>query len=260
MRYPGQSGLLFFLFLLLHFAPNNLHADHSDPDTLYIGIPDLEGQLGDTIALDFRVRNFVEVISLQFDFRFDTAAMSFVDLDFGDLEVIGFSSFGFDLLEKGSLRFGWADFSDNSYTLEDNSRLFTLKMELRQPIASLQGLISLSDEIISIEYANSSLELGAVQLVIDQLSDVTSPRSALQSMRVAPNPCQGQTQLVLTLREGTPVSMMVFNELGQLLFTKQSHFGAGEHVVPLQFPHVGRYWCRIQTPKGSRVQGIVVQE
>lgn len=260
MRYPGQSGLLFLLFLWLCFVPNSLHADNSDPDTLYIGIPDLEGQLGDTISLDFQVRNFVEIISLQFDFRFDTAAMSFVDLDFGDLEVIGFSSFGFDLLEKGSLRFAWADFSDNSYTMEDNSRLFTLKMKLRQPITSLQGLISLSDEIISIEYGNSSLELGTVQLVIDQLSDVNAPLSALQSMKAVPNPCQKQTQLMFTLRDGTPVSMKVFNDLGQLLFTKHSHLGAGEHVVPLQFPHAGRYWCRIQTPNASRVQGIIVQE
>jgi len=260
MRYPGQSGLLFFLLLVLFFVPNNLHADNSDPDTLYIGIPDLEGQLGDTISLDFQVRNFVEVVSLQFDFRFDTAAMSFVDLDFGDLEVLGFSSFGFDLLEKGSLRFAWADFSDNSYTMEDNSSLFTLKMELRQPVASLQGLISLSDEIISIEYVNSSLELGTVKLVIDQLSDVIAPPSALQSMRAAPNPCLGQTQLVFTLRDGTPVSMMVLNDLGQLLFTKQSYFAAGEHVVPLQFPHAGGYWCRIQTPNSSQVQRIVAQE
>lgn len=259
MKFLHQVVLSCTFVIISTFLPNLLHADNSNLDTLYITIPDLEGQIGDTITLDFQVRNFKEVVGLQFDFRFDTSMMSFVELKFGDLEAIGWGSFGFQGVEEGSVRFSWADFTNNSFTMEDHSYLFSIKMKAEQPINSLEGMLSISEEVITAEYISSSLELGQVKLIIDELSATSEAQALLDQMQVIPNPTTKDTQLKFSLVSSSPVTISVYNDLGQQLSVQRLHLGAGQHSLPLQFANPGRYWCRIQSPAGTKSQAIIVQ-
>lgn len=259
MKFLHQVVLPCAFVIFYTFFPNQLLASNTNLDTLYVTIPDLEGGIGDTITLDFQVRNFKEVVGLQFDFRFDTSMMSFVGLDLGDLEAIGWGSFGFQDIEQGSVRFSWADFTNNSFTMEDHSYLFSIKMKVEQPIYTLDGMVSISEEIITAEYISSSLELGHVKLLVDELSTSSEVLALLDDLIVAPNPTIGDAWLRFSLIQGSPVTVSVYNDLGQRLSTQHMHLGAGQHTLPLNFDHSGRYWCRIQVPEGSRTRAILVR-
>ncbi|MBX2878142.1 MAG: T9SS type A sorting domain-containing protein [Saprospiraceae bacterium] len=259
MKFLHQVVLPCAFVIFSTFLPHLLQADNTNLDTLYIAIPDLEGQIGDTITLDFQVRNFKEVVGLQFDFRFDTSMMSFVGLKFGDLEVIGWGSFGFQNVEEGSVRFSWADFNDNSFTMEDHSYLFSITMKTEKPIASLDGMVAISEEVITAEYISSSLELGQVKLVIDELSTTSEAQALLDQMQLFPNPSTGETLLKFSLAASSPVTISVYNDLGQQLSSQRLNLGAGQHTLPLHLTNAGRYWCRIQVPDGSQTRAIVVQ-
>lgn len=259
MKFLHQVVLPCTFVILSVFLPNQLVASSTNLDTLYITIPDLEGEIGDTITLDLQVRNFKEVVGLQFDFRFDTSMMSFVGLDFGDLEVIGWGSFGFQDVEQGSVRFSWADFTNNSFTMEDNSYLFSIKMKVEQPIYTLAGMVSISEEIITAEYISSSLEQGHVKLIVDELSGSSAVLGLHEYITVAPNPTNGEALLRFSLTQSVPVTISVYNDLGQRLSTQQMNLGIGQHTFPLDFAHPGRYWCRIQVPGGSRTKAIIVR-
>ena len=237
---------------------HSLAANNTSLDTLYITIPDLEGQVGDTITLDFQVRNFKEVVGVQFDFRFDTSMMSFVGLNFGDLEVIGWGSFGFQSVEEGSVRFSWADFANNSFTMEDHSYLFSIQMKARQAIGSLEGMVSISEEIITAEYISSSLELGYVKLVVDELSSTNEAPNLLQQMTVFPNPSPGEVLLKFSLTSSAPVTISIYNDLGQILSNQHLTLGAGRYELPFHLTQTGTYWCRVQWPRGSQTQALVV--
>lgn len=247
-----------FLFISAIF-PHFLTANNTNLDTLYITIPDVEGQIGDTITLDFQVRNFKEVVGVQFDFRFDTSMMSFVGLDFGDLEVIGWGSFGFQGVEEGSVRFSWADFANNSFTMADHSHLFSIKVKVEQAIGSLEGMVSISEEVITAEYISSSLELGHVKLMVDELSAVEELLTLIDYITVAPNPSSGAALLRFSLTQSSPVTVSVYNDLGQRLSIQHMSLGAGQHTLPLNFAHSGRYWCQIQVPEGSRTSAVLVK-
>ncbi len=259
MKFLHQVVLPCTFVIISIFLPSQLAASNTNLDTLYVTIPDLEGAIGDTITLDFQVRNFKEVVGLQFDFRFDTSMMSFVGLDLGDLEVIGWGSFGFQNIEQGSVRFSWADFTNNSFTMEDNSYLFSIKMKVQQPIYTLEGMVSISEEVITAEYISSSLEQGHVKLIVDELSTSSELRKLLEYINVAPNPTSGETLLRLSLTQRSPVTLSVYNDLGQRLSTQRMNLAAGQHALPLSFAHAGRYWCRIQLPEGSRTTAILVK-
>lgn len=260
MKYLGRVSLLFLLSACLILIPASLAAYNSNLDTLYISIPDLEGQVGDTITLDLQVRNFTEIVGVQFDFRFDTTALSFVDLNIGDLEVIGFGSFGFGNLEKGSIRFSWADFTDRSHTLSDNSSLFSLKMKVKQTVTSLLGKVALSEEIITAEYISHTLEQGEVRLLVDELSHLGELGPPISSLQTFPNPCQGETNINFRLAASSPASIFIYNGMGQVVAQQQLYLSAGEHRLPLRFPHPGRFWYCLQTPSGSQTQAVMVVE
>lgn len=260
MNYLHQTFLLLLLGIGLHLTPLASKASHSNLDTLYISIPDLAGQIEDTITLNLRVRNFTEIVGVQFDFRFDTAAMSFVDLSLGDLEVIGYGSFGLGHIGEGSLRFSWADFTDRSHSMEDNTSLFALKMRVKQPLNSLQGKVSLSEEVISAEYISDGLEQGEVRLLIDELSGVDNLQMPISVLKVVPNPCRGRCIISFHLSAHSQVAIEVYNDLGQLISSQQLYLRSGEHQLPLQLPHAGRFWYRFQTPAGTQTQVVVVME
>ncbi len=259
MKFLQQVVLPCTFFCIATFFPYFLAANNTNLDTLYITIPDLEGQVGDTITLDFQVRNFKEVVGLQFDFRFDTSMMSFVGLNLGDLEVIGWGSFGFQDVEEGSVRFSWADFTDNSFTMEDHSYLFSMKMKVQQPIYSLEGMVSISEEVITAEYISSSLEQGHVKLIVNELSSSAELLTILDYITVAPNPTRGDVLLMFSLAQNSSVMVSVYNDLGQRLSTQHLNLGTGQHALPLYFAGAGRYWCRIQLPEGSRTRAILVE-
>lgn len=260
MKHLCRVSLLLLIASFLHLFPTTLLAYHSNLDTLYISLPDQEGQTGDTITLNLRVRNFTDIVGVQFDFRFDTAAMSFIDLSIGDLEVIGFGSFGLGGAAEGSIRFSWADFTDQSHTLTDNSILFSLTMKVKQPLSSLQGRVSLSEQFLRAEYISNSLEQGVVSLLIDELSDIDDLRPLISSLHIFPNPCLGAATMNFHLETGAPATILIYNEIGQVISEQRLYLSAGEHQLPLQFPHAGRFWYGIRTPLGSHSAPIMVME
>lgn len=230
-----------------------------DMDTLILSIPDLEAAVGDTFTVAIRVRNFSQVASLQFDFRFDTMAMTFVGFGLGDFDPLGIGSFGFTNVDKGSLRFAWADFSDNAYSLPDNELLFYAEMEAKQEIASLLPYLSLSDEIIDLEYVNSDLEKGAVALQVETLSSIIPIQNAFYLGACQPNPFRLETMIPFKIPTAAKLSLQVYNGLGQVVYKKEGRFPAGAGSFDVNLREQGVYFYTLHTPWGSQTRKMVSQ-
>ncbi len=230
-----------------------------DMDTLVLSIPDLEAAVGDTFTVAIRVRNFNQVASLQFDFRFDTMAMNFVGFGLGDFDPLGIGSFGFTNVDKGSLRVAWADFADNAYSLADNELLFYAEMEAKQEVASLLPYLSLSEEIIESEYVNSDLEKGTVVLQVETLSNIISRHNLFYLGTCQPNPFQTTTIVPFKLPQAAKLSLQVHNGMGQVVWQKEDRFPAGEGTFEVNLSQQGIYFYTLHTPWGSQTRKMVSQ-
>lgn len=240
-----------------HEQPTTKWLSPENTDTLILTIPDLEAAMGDTFTVAIRVKNFSQVASLQFDFRFDTMAMSFVGFGLGDFEPLGIGSFGFTNVDEGSLRFAWADFSDNAHSLEDNALLFYAEMEAKQAIASLLPYLSLSDEIIDLEYVNSDLEKGAVALQIETLSSIVPVQNAFYLGACQPNPFRLETTIPFKIPSAAKLSLQVYNGWGQVALKKEARFPAGTGSFNVSLPEQGVYFYTLHTPWGSQTRKMV---
>lgn len=230
-----------------------------DMDTLILSIPDVQAAVGDTFTVAIRVRNFSQVASLQFDFRFDTMAMNFVGFGLGDFDPMGIGSFGFTNVDKGSLRVAWADFSDNAHSLADNELLFYAEMEAKQEVASLLPYLSLSEEIIESEYVNSDLEKGTVALQVETLSNITSRHDLFYLGTCRPNPFQATTIVPFKLPQAAKLSLHVYNGMGQVVWQKEDRFPAGEGTFEVNLSQQGIYFYTLHTPWGSQTRKMVSQ-
>lgn len=228
-----------------------------DMDTLVLSIPDVAAAAGDTFTVAIRVRNFSQIASLQFDFRFDTMAMNFVGFGLGDFDPLGIGSFGFTNVDKGSLRFAWADFSDNAYSLDDNALLFYAEMEAKHDIATLLPYLSLSDEIIDLEYVNSDLEKGAVSLQVETLSSIVPIQKAFYLGACQPNPFRLKTGIPFKIPSAAKLLLQVYNGLGQLVWKREGRFPGGEGSFDVQLREQGIYFYTLHTPWGSQTRKMV---
>jgi|GEM_PF-1290211 len=227
-------------------------------DTLFLQIENGIIQAGDTIQLDFRVRNFSELVGVQFEFLIDTFALTYHDISLGDLEVMTMEHFGTDGLEQGILRVIWLDLLGQPHSLADGDVLFSLQLIAKQKINDRQSKMEISTRDLAASYFNEALEEGVVQLLVDDLVDIVNVNNEFfQLGQNRPNPFQHTTIIPFQLSAAAPINLKVYSQLGQLVWQEEGRFPAGKSELEVDIRAPGIYYYSIETPWGKATRKMV---
>lgn len=227
-------------------------------DTLFLSIENGTAEAGDTIQLDFRVRHFTDLVGVQFEFVFDTLALSFIEMGLGDLPALTTEHFGLSDINQGILRCIWVDLLGQTHTLADNDHLFSLRLLAKQKIINRQSKMEISSRDISPLCFNGDLEEGAVQLLIDDLTDLSNVAGErFQLGHNRPNPFTRATIIPFSLPKQATVALRVYNQLGQLVWQTEGRFPAGTTELEVQLDQAGLYYYSLDTPWGKATRKMV---
>lgn len=91
---------------------------------LVLALPDTATNSGDTLRIDITARQFIEIFSIQFSFKWDAKVLQYAG--FEQTKLVGVAV-GNSAAANGILRFSWADFEGTGKTLPDNSSIVRLK-------------------------------------------------------------------------------------------------------------------------------------
>ena len=115
-------------------------------DTIYIDLAETID--GDTLKVDFSVRSFVDIQSLQFSIQY-SEGLSYISLDDGEIE--GEFNPGLD----HAIAYTWFDFLGNPLTLDDGEIIFSLSLLIEN---TDRGTVGITGTPTAIEITNSSDE------------------------------------------------------------------------------------------------------
>jgi len=122
-----------------------------------------------TIDIPVRVKNFLNLVSLQFTFSFDAQRLGFLNVsNFGPSNIsLSATNFGTSLTSSGKLIFSWFDNDLSGESLPDSTVLFTLRFNvLSNPGQSNIQFIGNPTVIEAIDVANSNVPVNTVSSII----------------------------------------------------------------------------------------------
>ncbi len=227
-------------------------------DTLFLSVANGTAEAGDTIQLDFRVRHFTDLVGVQFEFAFDTFALAFVDLELGDLAALTTDHFGLSNINQGILRCIWVDLLGQTHSLADNDVLFSLRLLAKQKIIDRQSKMEITDRELGALCFNGTLEEGAVRLLIDDITSLSS--LAAESFQLGynrPNPFAQTTIIPFSLPQQASIALRIYNQLGQLVWEREGRFPAGASELEVQLDQAGLYYYSLDTPWGKATRKMV---
>ena len=75
-----------------------------------------------------------------------------------------------------------------------------------------------------------------------------------------PNPCQGESRVLLTTRTAGSVRLQVMDVQGRLCCQRTETLAAGEHALSLTFPHSGLYFVTAETAEDRATCKVLCSE
>ncbi len=105
-------------------APSNCEVQVNQPEGVTLVFDNGEGSPGDTVCVDVSASNFQDIQSMQYSLAWDTAHVTFLEVQNLTLPEAGLDDFGLSGINGGSLTFNWQP--SQSYTLDEGERIMTL--------------------------------------------------------------------------------------------------------------------------------------
>lgn len=91
---------------------------------LVLALPDTATNSGDTLRIDITARQFTEIVSFQFSFKWDSQVIQYAGFEMTDLPGV---ALGTSAAANGILRFSWFDVQGAGQTLPNGSSIVRLK-------------------------------------------------------------------------------------------------------------------------------------
>ncbi|MFZ4399677.1 MAG: PKD domain-containing protein [Bacteroidales bacterium] len=134
------------------------------PSNLTLKIDSLIGVNGGQIIVPLKVKDFINILSIQGTISFDQSVAEFVSVQQFGLNGMDNNSFGITMTSIGKLTFSWYDISLLGQTLPDSTVIFSIKFNLIGGQGS-QTSISFSNNPLNFESINSNLNNISANLI-----------------------------------------------------------------------------------------------
>lgn len=203
--------------------------NRNEVGTFSVTTEDIALVAGQEYTVDFRAKDFAELIGYQFAIGFDVQALEFVNLEAGSLDGMGDANFGMTSINDGVITTSY----DHSAAqkVEANQELFSITFRAQTDV-NLSDVLEVSSRTMIAEAYDAALNLYNVDFVFrTETSVATSTEFSL--MQNAPNPFNNVTSIGFTLPEAGDATLNVYDVTGKVLLSIQRTFAKGFNTVEI---------------------------
>ena len=199
------------------------------------------------LHIPVKVKNFKEMIGLQFTISFDPSLMQWQG--FGN-NPLGIET-GTNHAEDGSVTFLWIDQQNNIKTLEDGSVLMELVFVPNYQLSTINYQLSLDGNITAI--AAYDKDYGVHNVVLNRIENVQPLH--LETWSVAPNPTKdGVINVQMNLKDNKAVVFRLTDNTGRVILVKQVNGVKGSNNITLREGNIanGNYYLQAIGVEGAK--------
>ena len=218
-------------------------------------------QRGDQVRVKVRVRNFNELMGMQFTIGFNTASFQFVGIENKVLPV----EYNDRMADRGALTFIWNEPGNGLKTLADGSAIFDIVLLKKRSISKedIQILTEYTpSKAFSREYEPNALTKtdGAILEKMPALPIVKA-----ESLNVTPNPSKGAVQVIILSKTDKRVTLVITDVNGRAVMQKQLDLVAGSNVIPLDLKvksriTPGMYYVRARGLEYTKAKELLITD
>jgi|GEM_PF-840618 len=208
-------------------------------------------QATDEVRIPIKVKNFKELIGLQYTLNFNAAALKFVGINNKSLDV----EIGTNHADEGKVTFLWVDAKNEVKTLEDGSVLFELVFEKTGKEAigkeAIVNTLSVDGSVTALVAYDKDYQ--SHDVVLKKME--TIPSLQQESWVVAPNPTKdGVIQVQMNLKDKKIIVFRLLDNSGRLLLTKQVEGVKGSNYFTLREGNIasGTYYLQAVGVEGVK--------
>ena len=199
------------------------------------------------IVISVMVRNFKNIIGMQYTLNFDNPEMKIVGLQ-NNLLGIQYADHS-----DGKTSFLWNEEHNNARTLEDGTVLFELVFK---PMNQLNNItLDLNGSVTAVEAVDEDFNLHGITLSKE------TPVNISETWIVAPNPTKdGVIKVQMNLKEKKTIVFRLSDNTGKLLFIKQVEAVKGKNIITLREGNIpaGTYYLQAVGIEGEEVKKILI--
>ncbi|MEI6185248.1 MAG: dockerin type I domain-containing protein [Bacteroidota bacterium] len=208
-------------------------------------------QSSDEVRIPVRVKNFKELLGLQYTINFNAAALKFVGIN---NKALNFET-GTNHAAEGKVSLLWVDAKSEVVTLEDGSVLFELVFERTGKEAigkeAIENALSMDGSVTAI--AAYDKDYGVHDVVMKRGENIQPLQK--ENWVVAPNPTKdGVIQVQMNLKDNKNVVFRLLDNTGKVLLTKQVEGVRGANHFTLREGNIasGTYYLQAVGVEGVK--------
>lgn len=239
-------------------TPNNLLGSQTRTSnkTLYFSLEDKKFTAEESFLVDFKAKDFKDVLGYQFTLGFDATALTVNEVKAGALDITE-GNFGMSMLNDGIITTSWNDFAMKS--MDDDAVLFSIEF-----IATANGKLSESLDITSAvtkaeAYAgNDEMNIG---LSFNTASGTTEVGSTFELFQNTPNPVVNATTIAFNLPTEANATITISDISGRTLKIFNKDFAQGYNEISLEKADLntsGILYYRLETPNHTATKKMII--
>lgn len=234
----NKDILLYFALLMWFVVPV------SAQPTIFISKDTVE--TGTSVLVDFKVKDFVDIQSMQFSVNWDPSVLQFdIVANLGALPDYAPTSFGTFSADLGKLTTLWLDNQLLGVTLDDNTVIFSLVFTVTGEPDSFSD-VSITGDPTAIEF--SDFDGNVLPVIIENgmiivfstsssspndLSYLNGSNELFTLFQNEPNPFGNQSVIRFDLKSSSEVEFSVQSVDGRLIYAIINYFQEGENSIVL---------------------------
>ena len=184
---------------------------------------------GDQVRIKVRVRNFNELMGMQFTIGFNTASFQYLGIENKKLPI----DFNDRMADRGALTFIWNEPGNNLKTLPDGSAIFDILLLKKRSISKED--IQIRNDYTPSKAFSRDYEPWTLSktdgVVLEKMPAL--PIVKAETLNVTPNPSMGAVQVMMMSKTDKRVTLVITDVNGRIVMQKQVDLITGSNVIPL---------------------------
>jgi len=219
---------------------------------------DHEAELGDTVTTQIKVKDFTEILSVQFSLNWDSTALRLLSVQEFGIENMSENEHFFSP-SGNALVFAWYDNAVAGVALPDSSVLFSVSYKIVSPDQEADIVFSDEPTFIEVGSLNSGiLEVTTFPGRVTVEGTTTSTKNITANNILLhqnfPNPFKATTFVPVDFKRPTTATLLIFDTAGKILLQEKGNFPAGIYVWKIDRASLGAagiYYYQVRTAEGT---------
>lgn len=229
---------------------------------LPFAISDLSLQAGQEFVVNFKAKDFADLIGYQTTVSFDPHVIQFMEfIPTGNLVNLTGANVNPHHAAEGLLATNW--FNIEPVDLEDGESIFALKFKALQP-GVLSEILDANSNMIQAKAVKADGSVLGIDLVFESVTDASEVEGGTFALyQNQPNPFGFKTAIGFTLPEFTKATLTITDAAGRVLKVVEGNFSAGYHQVFVDRSELaakGILFYKLETPTNTAVRKMILMD